>query len=91
LPYLGVIGLIPFIGFTVIYLYDLRKTGIETDGAKIWWNDLRPIHAALYYIFSVMAMKKKACAYVALYVDVIIGFFAFIFHRIQNSKNIKLN
>ena len=49
---MGTITLIPAIGFISIYLLDLRKKGIESNG-KIWWNDMRPIHGSLYLLFSI--------------------------------------
>ena len=76
LPSLGLLALIPFIGFTYIYANNLRKTGIETGGNEIWWDNLRPIHASLYYIFAVMAFRKQHFAYVPLLIDVILGFVA---------------
>jgi hypothetical protein len=81
LPHLGMLALIPFVGFTYIYVNELRKTGIETDGKAIWWDHLRPVHAALYYIFAVMALRKQGNAYVPLLLDVIIGFLAFVNHH----------
>lgn len=81
LPYLGMLALIPFLGFTYIYVNELRKTGIETDGKPIWWDHLRPVHAALYYIFAVMALRKQDNAYIPLLVDVVIGLLAFINHQ----------
>lgn len=78
LPYYGLLTLFPFVGFTYIYLKDLRKTGIETNGKPIWWNNLRPLHAALYYIFSIMALKRNEYAYFALLSDVILGLIMFI-------------
>ena len=80
LPSLGLLALIPFIGFTYIYVNNLRKTGIETGGNEIWWDNLRPIHASLYYIFAVMAFRKHDFAYVPLLIDVILGFLAFVTH-----------
>ena len=35
-----------------IELGDYRKTGKEVFGSKIWWNDLRPVHASLYILFA---------------------------------------
>jgi len=49
LPILGYIALLPAIGFMYIYVTGSRKTGVEVGGEKIWWNDLRPIHAVLYF------------------------------------------
>lgn len=81
LPYLGLIALIPAIGFITIYLGDFRKTGGEVFGEKIWWNDLRPIHASLYILFSLLAFKKSEYAYIPLLTDVVLGLFFFLkFH-----------
>ena len=59
LKYLGYLALLPAIGFVYIFLTGSRQTGAEVFGEKIWWNDLRPIHALLYfdclglYIFNI--------------------------------------
>ena len=64
LPYLGALALLPAIGFTFIYLFDLRKTGPEVFGdTKIWWNHLRPVHALLYGAFAVAAISKAPFAW----------------------------
>ena len=52
LPYLGYLALLPALGFIYIFLSGTRKTGPETFGNKIWWNNLRPIHATLYILFA---------------------------------------
>ncbi len=86
LPILGYITLIIAIGFTYIYLTDSRKTGSETFGEKIWWNNLRPIHAMFYYIFSYYAINKIRSGWAYLLYDVIFGLFSFlIFHYINND------
>jgi len=86
---LGYIALLPAIGFMYIYLTKSRQIGAETQGAKIWWNDLRPIHSLLYFIFSYMAINgNKKSAYKFLLIDVIIGLISFlIFHN--NEGNFK--
>ena len=89
LPYYGMLALIPFFGFTYIYLNDLRKTGMETNGAPIWRNNLRPIHAALYYLFAIMAIKGKKHAYLALLMDVLIGFIMFIMQHMSEETYTK--
>ena len=40
LQYMGILALIPAIGFITIYLLDLRKKGAEVFESKIWGNDL---------------------------------------------------
>lgn len=78
LPIMGKLALLPAIGFTIIYLNDLRKKGAETFGKPIWWNDLRPLHASLYFMFAVYAIKKYDNAWIPLFIDTIIGLLAFL-------------
>ena len=80
LPYLGIIALLPALGFITIYLFDLRKTGTEVFGDKIWWNDLRPVHACLYLLFALLAFKKNPLSWIVLLSDVLIGLVAFIYY-----------
>lgn len=84
LPILGLLALIPAIGFIIIYLFDLRKRGNETFGQKIWWNSLRPVHASLYILFALLAFKKNKYSWIPLLLDVIFGLIAFIHHHYKN-------
>ena len=81
LPYLGLLALLPAFGFIIIYLNDYRKTGAEVFGGKIWWNNLRPIHACLYILFSLLALKKNNYSWVPLLIDVLIGLTGFILYH----------
>jgi hypothetical protein len=81
LPYLGYIALLPMIGFSCIWITNSRKTGAEVMGDKIWWNDLRPIHALLYGLFAYSAINKNENAWIYLLIDVIIGFVSFLRHH----------
>jgi len=47
------IALLFSLGQFYLYINDLRKTGIEVFGIKIWWNQLRPVHGVLYLLFSI--------------------------------------
>ena len=85
LPYLGVLGLFPAIGFSIIYLGNYRKTGPETFGRQIWWNSLRPIHAALYFLFSFMAVQKNKNSWKPLLIDVIVGLNSFILYHSMST------
>ena len=81
LPYFGYLALLPAIGFLYIYFTGARKKGPETFGQKIWWNNLRPIHAILYLLFSYNAIQKNKNSYKFLLTDVILGLTAFtIYH-----------
>jgi hypothetical protein len=81
LTIMGYLALLPAIGFMAIYLMGARKTGAEVFGERIWWNDLRPVHAALYFAFSYMAINKNRNAWIALIVDAVIGLMSFMTHH----------
>jgi hypothetical protein len=81
LPYYGYAALLPTIGFAVIYTFGLRKTGLEVGGERIWWNDLRPIHAALYGAFAAAAMASQPWAWMFLLADVLLGLGAWTAHH----------
>ena len=86
LKYLSILGLILALSFIYIYIFDLRKTGIEVGNDKIWWNDLRPIHGLLYLIFAIYAYKEKDYSYIPLLLDVILGVISFVtFHFILSN------
>jgi hypothetical protein len=90
LPYLGMLAIIPAIGFLTIYMGGYRKRGMEVFGKKIWWNNLRPIHAILYSIFSYLAIMKNNNSYIPLLMDVIIGLVSFIYHHYNDGSFSKL-
>jgi hypothetical protein len=80
---LGYIALLPAIGFFVIYFGGLRKTGVETGGQPIWWNNLRPVHGLLYAFFSFNAIEKNPSSWMYLFVDVVFGLTSFIAHHVN--------
>jgi len=81
LPYLGMLSILPAIGFIYIYLGGYRKTGGETFGQKIWWNNLRPVHAILYLTFAYLAINKSSQSYKPLLVDVLVGLLSFLIYH----------
>lgn len=81
LPYLGMLSILPAIGFIYIYLGGYRKTGGETFGQKIWWNDLRPVHAILYLTFAYLAINKSSQSYKPLLIDVLVGLLSFLIYH----------
>jgi len=68
------------IGFLSIYAFGLRKTGIEVGGNRIWWNSLRPVHGALYGLFSIMAYNGSQNSWMILLLDTMIGLGAYLLH-----------
>lgn len=79
--YMGALALLPALGFIIIYFTGIRSTGAEVFGEKIWWNDLRIVHAMLYILFAIYAFQNKWFAWVPLGVDVVIGLTAFIIYH----------
>tara|TARA_B100001250_G_scaffold176137_1_gene151399 strand:+ start:300 stop:659 length:360 start_codon:yes stop_codon:yes gene_type:complete len=76
-------ALILGLAFVSLYLFDLRKNGIEAGG-KIWWNSYRPIHGMLFILYSIYAFKGEN-AYIVLLLDVFIGLFVWI-HKYYLTK-----
>jgi len=85
LMYMGYLALLPAIGFLYIYISGARKTGAEVFGEKIWWNNLRPIHSALYFTFAYNAINGNKMAWVYLLIDVSIGLISFLSHHFYNG------
>lgn len=90
LKYLGYLALVPATGFIYIYLTGSRKTGAEVFGEKIWWNNLRPIHSILYFLFAYNAITGNKQAWIYLLVDVIIGLISFLIHHYVNGDFLTL-
>ena len=83
---MGALALIPAIGFMYIYMNGLRKTGAEVFGDKIWWDDLRTVHALLYGLFAISAFNNSSYAWIFLLIDVIIGFSSWAtYHYTHNT------
>lgn len=82
LQYMGALAIIPAIGFLYFFFSGTRKTGNEVFGGKIWWNNLRPIHAILYLLFAISAIQKKHYAWMFLAADVVLGLTAFFINRL---------
>ena len=90
LPYLGYLALLPAIGFIYIYLTGSRKTGAEVFGEKIWWNDLRPVHSILYFLFAYNAIMGNSQSWIYLLVDVLFGLMSFLIHHYMTGDLIKV-
>ncbi len=83
---MGYLALLPAFGFFYLFLTGSRKTGTEVFGDKIWWNDLRPIHGILYYLFAYNAINGNSNAWKYLLVDVMVGLSSFLaFHYSEGN------
>ena len=90
LKYMGYIALLPAVGFAYIYLSGKRQTGAEVFGGKIWWNDLRPTHSMLYFLFAYNAITGNTKAWKYLLYDVLLGLWSFLNFHYKNGNFEKL-
>lgn len=81
LPCLGYLALLPAAGFMYIFITGIRKTGAEVFGDRIWWNNLRPVHALLYTLFAYNAIQKNKSSWQFLLADVVFGLVSFLWHH----------
>lgn len=78
LQILGIVALIPVIGWFYIIFIGSRDTGFEIFGDKVWWKNLRPIHMILWGFFSFLAINGNRSAWIVLLVDTVIGLTSFL-------------
>jgi hypothetical protein len=79
--------LAPAIGFAVIYLFRLRRTGEEVFGDRIWWDKLRPFHSLMYFAAALAVYFQEKKAYLLIILDTLVGFVAFChFHYANLAK-----
>lgn len=78
---LGIVALIPVIGWIYIIFIGKRDTGPEVLGGKIWWKNLRPVHTVLWTLFSYLAINGNRNAWILLLIDTLFGLASFlVFH-----------
>jgi len=81
---IGVVCLVISFGFIMNYAFGLRKTGVETFGQPIWWNDLRPVHGFLYILAGYCSFYSRENVWKILLLDTMIGLVAFLRHHVKN-------
>jgi len=86
LSYLGLLSLLPALGFFYLFLTGKRTSGLETQGAPIWWTPFRPIHGLFYLFFAIYALQKRREAYQFLLADVFLGLGLFLVHHYNTGS-----
>ena len=90
LKYMGYLALLVSFGFMYIFLTGSRETGAEVFGEKIWWNNLRPLHSLLYFLFAYNAIIGNRNAWIYLLIDVVIGLISFLIFHYRNGDFSKI-
>lgn len=80
----GYLAIFPIFGFLYIFLTGVRNN-LGAFGEKIWWNELRPVHAILYALFAYFAIQGKRYAWMYLFADAIISLVAFLWVHSRNG------
>lgn len=75
-------GFCLIIGISFIYQF-FRGNTIGFSGGKVWWGNLRIIHAINYLTYVIMSYYELNYAYVPLLFDVLIGLLGFGYNRIN--------
>ena len=83
-------ALLPAIGFAYIFIFGKRKTGGETFGQKIWWNNLRPVHSFMFALFAYLAINKNTNSNLVLFADAFIGLVSFFYYHYSVGSFSKL-
>jgi hypothetical protein len=83
---MGILALIPVLGWLNIMLFGERDTGPEVFGGKIWWQNLRLVHTLLWAGFAYGAISGFRSAYRLLAIDTAFGLGAFLFHHYGNGN-----
>ena len=73
--YYSIFLLLISLGFIMQYTLKFRKKALL--GNEIWWDSIRPIHALLYFIGTILVYTENKNAYIPILIDTIIGLFFF--------------
>lgn len=82
--YINIFTFLIALSFFTLYIFDLRKKGIEATNNIIWWNEFRPIHGSLYLLFSIYYYKEKNFSWVILLIDSILGIIFYSTEKLLN-------
>lgn len=83
----GVFSFIPAIMITLIWATGSNQTGLFKGRA--WWNDLRPIHGAIYAIFARGMYKGDRDSWKWLLGDLVFGVSAFGTHNLFQKRRLE--
>lgn len=76
------------VGWLRLWIFGLRMHAVEAGGSGTWWNDLRPIHAALYLCFVAFGASdtRRRDAWRFLAADAVVAAAAWVWHRRYTAR-----
>ena len=82
---MGYVALLPAFGFMYLFFTGVRNN-VGAFGEKVWWKNLRPIHALLYSLFAYFAITGNRNAWIYLLIDALVGLISFLWvHSINGD------
>lgn len=75
---IGLVALLPAMGWLYIYFVSGRDTGAEVFGGKIWWNQLRVPHAMLWSLAALYSQRQSNLTWIPLLIDALLGLTSWI-------------
>ena len=85
--HMGYIAIAIGVSMLFIYLTGIRKTGPETMGKEIWWNNYRPFHATMFLLFAYFTIRlKNAESWKFLLIDAIAGLVFFLKYHFEQGN-----
>ena len=63
------------VGVGFLAVWGRRMSAFESTarGGRVWWNDLRPLHAALWLLYAALAARSVEHAWAVLALDLAVG------------------
>ena len=78
---MGLITIIPAVWFLYSFIITPYTHAKIITSTKVWWQDMRIIHSMSYLLFSIFAINQKPYSWIVLFVDAIVGLFAFLIYH----------
>ena len=61
------------VGFLAVWGRRMRAFESTARAGRVWWNDLRPLHAALWLLYAALAARSVPRAWTVLLLDLVVG------------------
>ena len=80
LIYSGYLAIVISLLFIKSYLEYKPNLSIGAFGGKVWWENMRALHASIYLLYGLLSIKKYNKSWIVLLIDAFLGAIAFSYH-----------